>query len=560
MVSKIAVMALVAIVAVPILLGYGMNMEHESYTAWVEDGNSQDLTNYLYSVVDASKRDYTNADIYQFNSKIFFANGVEVYPNYEYTSTTKTPILGNMRHIDSRTGSWPGPGLSMQFSQGIVMGGYDNTNYLSFTITRGGVTDTFDHIKSWYWTSDGEKGIIEYSLIEPGDYLDGGGYFSNVTAISVTVHGSPAYNLFDADASTNKYADISKGYRLSSDRPILTAPIPNIYDYINHGYGETEIYSPGICKDMVISFNLDSITEPSYYMAVLLPEHHQGINYYASLTLEKRTDASGVEWFYTVYGDNTEHPLYYNPDLSSNTYQLYLNGHVGGELRYVGAWSESINPAPVLITYPFTYSGEMGESAVDYLAQFYILGQTPIMRIDGAQVAAYEYKIIRDTTYDPIVFKDNPLTKLTNMAEWGTSLGFGGNTYTVTDGEIEVGTNKVSVKNLELSSVFNGSEYENTINGIVVSTSVTPSTITFNGDWSVTVSTVAQKSVEKEVTKWIPGKFAWNGMDDNFLMAGLMTSVGAFIGLGLYGRRTGARIMPLLLVCVGAAFMFILMM
>ena len=118
----------------------------------------------------------------------------------------------------------------------------------------------------------------------------------------------------------------------------------------------------------------------------------------------------------------------------------------------------------------------------------------------------------------------------------------------------------VSVKNLELSSVFNGSEYENTINGILVSTSVTPSTITFNGDWSVTVSTVAQKSVEKEVTKWIPGKFAWNGMDDNFLMAGLMTSVGAFIGLALYGRRTGARIMPLLLVCGGAAFMFILMM
>jgi hypothetical protein len=41
---------------------------------------------------------------------------------------------------------------------------------------------------------------------------------------------------------------------------------------------------------------------------------------------------------------------------------------------------------------------------------------------------------------------------------------------------------------------------------------------------------------------------------------GLITSVGAFIALAMYGRASGAKVGSLMLVCGGAAFMFILLM
>lgn len=559
MVSKIAVMALVVIVAAPILIGYGMNIETQSYTDWVDDGKEQDMTNYLTSVVDASKRNYTDADLYQFNSKIFSSNAVQVYPNYQSISTTKTPIWGNLRHITPSLGSYPLPAFPDLYSQGVVDGGYDASNYITFTITSGGNTYSYSHIKAWEWIStDGVTASISFSLTEPGDYVDGGYDVYNITSISNTVTGDVSYWLFENAAGQTHYADISKGYRLNVDMPTLTSPIANILSYYGHGLGMTGVYPDGICKDMVLTFDLNTITDSSYYMAIRFPSHYVGVNYYASITLQKRTVDGNAQWFYTTYGDNTEHPLYYNPALSSNTYQLYLDGNDGGEFRYVGVWSDSIRQLPALKIYSFEYT-ETGWIAGDYIHDFAILGRTPVMRVDYAQVAAYEYRIIRDTTYNPADFKDNPSTTLSNIAEYGTSLEFGGQTYAVTDGKITVDGKTVLIRNLQLSSVFTGSGYDNRINGMVVSSSVTPSDIVFNGDWSMVVKTVSQKSIQKDETKWIPGHFAWQGVDDNFIMAGLITSLGAFIALAVYARSSRKPVWPLLIVCGGAAFMFFLM-
>jgi hypothetical protein len=48
-------------------------------------------------------------------------------------------------------------------------------------------------------------------------------------------------------------------------------------------------------------------------------------------------------------------------------------------------------------------------------------------------------------------------------------------------------------------------------------------------------------------------------MDDNFLIVGLITCLGVFIGLGIYARKTGKGVIPLLIVCGGAAALFICM-
>ena len=102
--------------------------------------------------------------------------------------------------------------------------------------------------------------------------------------------------------------------------------------------------------------------------------------------------------------------------------------------------------------------------------------------------------------------------------------------------------------------------YDNRINGITVSTTATPSTIAFNGSWSMKIVTAAQKQTTTTATHWIPGQFAWNGVDTDFKLVGLLTCLGAFIGLGIYAKSKRASILPLIIVCGCAGFMFLLLM
>lgn len=98
------------------------------------------------------------------------------------------------------------------------------------------------------------------------------------------------------------------------------------------------------------------------------------------------------------------------------------------------------------------------------------------------------------------------------------------------------------------------------INNVVVSTTPEPSTITFNGKWSLSIITTSQEQYEYTKTEWIAGSFAWDGIDHNFLMVGMLTCLGVFIALGIYGRRSGAKVLPLMLVCGGAALLFFVML
>ena len=124
-----------------------------------------------------------------------------------------------------------------------------------------------------------------------------------------------------------------------------------------------------------------------------------------------------------------------------------------------------------------------------------------------------------------------------------------------------IGNHKIPVKNMVLDSIPNASEgYDNRINGTVISTTPEPSTITFNGKWAASISTVAQDTHTVTKTEWIAGGFAWNGIDHNFLMVGLLTSLGAFIALGIYARRSKGNVLPLMLVCGGAAMIFFVML
>ena len=182
------------------------------------------------------------------------------------------------------------------------------------------------------------------------------------------------------------------------------------------------------------------------------------------------------------------------------------------------------------------------------------------MRLDSAYYRAFEYDIIKDRTYSPAELKSNPTTTMKNITYYGASIEFGGNSYTVgADGNIMLGTHKTSLNGITFDSVPVPVGYENRINGTVISVTSEPSTIKFNGDWSASIETTAQTATTYTKTEWNAGQFAWDGIDTNFLIVGLITCLGVFVALGIYVRKSGKGMIPLLIVCGCCAGLFFCM-
>ena len=542
MVSKIAVIALVAVVAVPILLGYGLNIETTDEPIWVTDGKPINASNYLIDTFDSQKSSWTSADIYQMNSNVFEKDAmIDTYPVYESTTTADSPIKLNQSY-ETWTTSFTISNTDYSLSEMLVKGGYNTSNYIDVTLDYGnGTTETFTHVKEFRWQWNGTRNDVSIYYYSPGNignkierFVVSPPAIVCTAAVTGTVNGW----IWNVDTvGTNANIDVTKGYRLNTD--VSQVPNPSALTSITYA---TQ------ARSFLMTFDLNTITANNYLLDILTHDH---------LYLKKTVTDGVVDWSFKC-GQSTADwtQLYYNSASSSNTYQLYLDGSHGVEMRYTGVWSDVIGPAEPLITYPFSYPVDNGDTIGSVIG---VIGHTPVMRIDQAILSAYKFNVMEDAVYDPAAFRTNPSTIVTNLVYTGDSLTFGGITYPVTKGNITLGQHSVSINNMVFSSVPVANGYENTINGAVVSVTAEPSTITFTGQWRMDVNTYAQKQDIRSVTKWEPGKFAWDGVDTNFKMAGLLSSLGAFIALAIYGRRSGAKVLPLLLVCGGAAFMFILM-
>ena len=546
MVSKIAVMALVAVVAVPILLGYGLNINTEDRQVWTDNNDPLNAKDYLQTTFDATGITFTDADIYQMNSNIFYRTSQYFYPEYASYSNTKSPIEMAFGPISPTFNLLGANG----FSQVFVNGGYDANNYYSIKLWHNSSNyGEYDHIKLVVYHIDGSVDI-QYNYSYGGSNLR---TVTDITSIDFTTTGtSPGgYALFDYPGAP--YIVLSKGYRLNMDGEVwdpsdLSMPLSALI---------THAKVSNTTKSMLISMDLNSITDSD---AMFRMDDGQGYVWF-----KKTTTGGVVKWEYTskTLGQSGTpldfQEIYYNPLASSNTYQVYLNADLTGELRYIGAWSDTMGAAASLLTYQFEIDDGSSLPPREFIYDFSIKGQSPLMRIDAAKVGAYDYRVMEDAVYDPASFRANPITTLTNGLRFGPSLEFGGNTYQVTKGNITIGTHDFSLQGMTFESVQVGGQYENRINGNTVSTTADPSTITFNGKWLTDVTTESQAMTTVSETKWEPGKFAWDGIDTDFKIAGLMASLGAFIGLAVYGRRSGTKVMPLLIVCGGAALMFLVM-
>ena len=89
MVSKVAVIALVLIVACPILLGYGMNLQEVTETDYKASGES---TNYTPLLQNGSGYTYTHGEVYQMNTRAGWGS---------YADSNSLPIYNTISSVRS---------------------------------------------------------------------------------------------------------------------------------------------------------------------------------------------------------------------------------------------------------------------------------------------------------------------------------------------------------------------------------------------------------------------------------------------------------------------------
>lgn len=559
MVSRMAIIAIVGILAVPILLGYALNLDEVTETGYKAVGEEVNVTPLLNN---GTEYRYTKADTFKINTA--FRDGTKVFPDYETSNTRSSLFLESLTY----TGTQPADvQLSDMNYYALVVDGYGAYgDYIKANIYEVGENNTetlltsISQVHSIYY--DGGIISVEYGNLH-GTYTHTSNNMIVRYSVTGTFTGTAAVSYWSKSANLNtaNWVDLSKGYHFD---------FPAGNTWLGETYHNVFITLPSYSRYAIVTIDLSSITEPNYSFGL-------GQQCY----LEKTTVDDVVSWQVKPrprISDNIVPvtDLYYDQNSTNNTYQVkiwidpngtpsdtpdYFDYDQHYEFRYIGAWQDMIGEANYFLSYDVVafFSQRTPDFSSIEIGGF--SDHSPTMRVDAAEFRAMEFKLITDQNYVPADFKENPMTTINSAQILGTSIDFGGNTYTVKNGNITLGTHQIPVKGLVLSSVPNPSGgYDNKIGDTVISTTAAPSAITFNGKWSASVSTIAQEEYEYTKTEWIAGGFAWNGMDDNFLIVGLITSVGMFIALGIYARRSRASVGPLMLVCGCAAALFFIML
>ncbi len=571
MVSKVAVMALVGILAVPILLGYGLNLSEVTHSEYTPNDESVDVTRLLQNGKSST---YVAADPYTLNTN--FGSGTNTWdkqlPIYEKMSTTKTTFPLTQSYFGDQVWNNTSQFVDLPYFYEKFFYDYNYNSHKMdvYAMVNGSesLILTLNNIYSFYYSNVSNDYSWEtYGTAGPGLGNLGHGNADITKTVLTTISGTANLMMeyYDSTISVDPaggFHFISVDVAGSNAKRHLTTRLP------------------GIAENALITIDLGSVGAYNCRFDIVTDAQ-------VRMTFIKETVNGIISWKVRMVpeenGSNAYTNLYYDQSSSNNVYQLNLKikdlGSYGGytynyrstaDLNYIGAWPTEFGPANPYLTYSFT-SGVTSFNTPSYqyvtfsmLAQSGYLGlvNSPVLRIDSANFTAFDYPAIVDNTYTPANFKENPATTISGISQYGSAIQFGSNSYdVVSGGNIMLGTHKTSINGIVFDSVpIIGGGYENRINGEVVEVTVQPAQIKFIGTWVAAINTDSQSVTTYTKTEWTPGEFAWDGIDQNFLMVGLLTCLGVFVGLGIYLRKTKSSMWPLLIVCGCAACLFICML
>ena len=347
MVSKVAVIAIVAILAVPILLGYALNVDQVTETDYRTTGDPVNVTQLLEN---GTAYTYANADSYLLNTNFYNQFNQKTMPIYQMTNAKTSFPLGYAEYIGTHP-SWGGT------LEKWVYRYYENTYSGTGGYVVGNLVDpdnnivsSINRLHSFYFSQESMKIQYTYYSNTTSDKLGYGSLdvpnlnysFRLTDTGSYQSNGWAEYNYPDAYLH---YADISKGYVLQIP-PYTNNPAVGYDHYVY------KIKFPDFAKYMIMTVDLDSITDANYEFGI-------GSQY----KLVKTTNDGTVSWKVQPREafDYEETELYYDQNSSNNTYQIKIwidpNSGVPSsipsafvytqhyEYRYVGQWPSLIGEA-----------------------------------------------------------------------------------------------------------------------------------------------------------------------------------------------------------------------
>jgi len=186
----------------------------------------------------------------------------------------------------------------------------------------------------------------------------------------------------------------------------------------------------------------------------------------------------------------------------------------------------------------------------------------PDFRVDAAYICSGYYSATEDYAFSPTsIWPDTSLQyEITSIGIYGTNLTIAGLSmdenhnfvFTDLDGEERtVAANGVIVIwDKDDPDVISLNGYKTAGDGTA--------SAKFDGLWVLHVSGSKLEKIETTSWAWIPGGFAFDS--DQFKVAMLLCAVLAFVGLALWGTRSGSKALFLLVVCGGAIFVIMLLL
>lgn len=183
------------------------------------------------------------------------------------------------------------------------------------------------------------------------------------------------------------------------------------------------------------------------------------------------------------------------------------------------------------------------------------------LRVDSAQIVAGTFPSTKDYTLNMnALFPSKSYSvRVHSIGVYGDSLTLAGVSLPVTNGTVTVNDRTIALRGADISCIDRDGDgiYVTSIGTEEVGTTTGPGSIYLEGEWSLTATAYMLEEVTSTQLRWQPGEFGFD--ETGFVVVGLIACLGAFVGLGMYGRRSGAKVGILMLICGGAAMVLLMM-
>jgi len=183
------------------------------------------------------------------------------------------------------------------------------------------------------------------------------------------------------------------------------------------------------------------------------------------------------------------------------------------------------------------------------------------LRVDQAQIVAGDFPSTKDYTLDmnALYPSKSYSVRVHSIGVYGDSLTLAGVSLPVTNGTVTVNDRTIALRGADISCIDRDGDgiYVTSIGTEEVGTTTGPGSIYLGGEWSLTATAYMLEEVTSTQLRWQPGEFGFD--ETGFVVVGLIACLGAFVGLGMYGRRSGAKVGILMLICGGAAMVLLMM-